>query len=88
MTTYIGTRTRIVVRNGRPWFVLDDVCGVLDLPDAAADDLPIAELDTAGVQAADGFVHQVRVVSPEGVQLLVDLSETVEAAQFKEVHGV
>lgn len=87
MTAYIGTRTRTCRVGNVDWFVLDDVCGILKLAPAEADTLPIAELGTGPARDAHGYIHQVRIVSPDGARELLARSTTPEARAFQESHS-
>ena len=83
--TYIGRQVRLLTRDGAPWFVLADVCGVLDLsnPTMAAKSLDDDDLSTAEVIDSMGRKQQARIVSEPGVYQLVFQSRKPEAREFR-----
>lgn len=83
--TYIGRQVRVLMRDGEPWFVLADVCGVLDLsnPTMAARSIDEDALSTAEVIDSMGRKQQARVVAEAGVYELVFQSRKPEAREFR-----
>lgn len=83
--SYVGRQVRVLTRDGAPWFVLADVCGVLDLtnPTMAAKSLDDDDLSTAEVTDALGRAQTARVVSEPGVYQLVFQSRKPEAREFR-----
>lgn len=78
---------RVVHRDGAPWFVLADVCRILDLsnPSKAAASLDDDERHTLtnGEGIAAPQVQQVTVISESGLWSLILRSRKAEAKRFK-----
>lgn len=83
--TYIGRQVRVLTRDGSPWFVLADVCGVLDLsnPTMVAKSIDEDDLSTAEVIDSMGRNQTARVVAEPGVYQLVFQSRKPEAREFR-----
>ncbi len=82
--TYADTAVRVVMRDGEPWFVLADLCKVLDISNVGN---VAARLDEAGVRQADirsgGQMRAVTVVNESGMYEVVIRSDKPEAAAFR-----
>lgn len=81
---YQDTEVRTVVQNGEPWFVLADLCKVLNLSTPAR----VAErLDEAGVSQAHissgGQQRSMTVVNESGMYEVVIRSDKPEAVMFR-----
>lgn len=83
---------RVVTRDGAPWFILADVCRVLDIgnPTAAASRLDDDEKNTLNIDDTERFSAGMRagnpvmnVVSESGLYSLVLTSRKPEAKVFK-----
>ncbi len=85
---------RVVIRSGEPWFVLADVCRVLDInqPHHAAarlDDDEKATVDTRDIDTGingckiDARVQQITIISESGLYALVMTSRKPEAKRFR-----
>jgi len=83
--SYVGHQVRVVTRAGEPWFVLADVCGVLELtnPTMAARGVDGDALSTAEVTDALGRRQTARVVAEPGLYELVFQSRKPEAREFR-----
>lgn len=79
------TDVRVVAMDGEPWFVLADVCTILDLtnPSMVAQRVPDYALSTAEVIDSMGRRQNVRVVNEAGLYEVVFLSRKPEALEFK-----
>ncbi len=82
---YGDTTVRTVVIDGEPWFVLADLCRVLDLtnPTMVADRLESDALSTAEVIDSMGRTQQARIVSESGMYEVIFLSRKPEARLFR-----
>jgi anti-repressor protein len=80
-----GTDVRVVTQDGEPWFVLADVCRVLDIanPSDAASRIDQDALGTAEVIDSMGRTQRARIVEEAGVYEVVFLSRKPEARHFK-----
>lgn len=83
--TYEDTQIRTVVVEGEPWFVLADLCKVLDLPNVSMvaqrlDDLNISQAD---VQNSRGQMRKTVIVSEAGMYEVVIRSDKPEAVSFR-----
>lgn len=76
---------RVVTIDGEPWFVLADLCRVLDLsnPSMVADRLDTDALSTAEVIDSMGRDQSARIVSEPGMYAVVFMSRKPEAAAFR-----
>jgi prophage antirepressor-like protein len=79
-----GIRVRIVMRDGEPWFVLADVCRVLDIvnPTRAADRLDDDEKGLHTVKTPGG-PQDVVIINESGLYSLILTSRKPEAKRFK-----
>jgi prophage antirepressor-like protein len=81
---YEGREVRTVQRDGEPWWVLKDVCDVLDLSNSrmVADRL---DDDEKGVSIADtlGGRQELTIISESGLYNVILLSRKPEAKKFK-----
>lgn len=81
---YAEHEVRTIVIDGEPWFVLADVCRVLDIVNAAN---VAARLDEADVRQTDissgGQRRRVSIVSESGMYEVAIRSDKPEARQFR-----
>lgn len=82
--TYGEHPVRVVTIDGEPWFVLADLCKVLDLPNAAMVKRRL-DGDMKGVNRIDtpGGNQQVTIVSEAGMYEVVIRSDKPEAVAFR-----
>lgn len=82
--SYEGNEVRTIQRNGEPWWVLKDVCDVLELSNSrmVADRL---DEDEKGVSIVDtlGGKQELTVISESGLYNVILLSRKLEAKKFK-----
>lgn len=82
--TYEEKEVRTIQRNGQPWWVLKDVCEVLELSNSrmVADRL---DEDEKGVSIIDtlGGKQELTVISESGLYNVILLSRKPEARKFK-----
>ena len=82
--SYEGNEVRTIQRNGEPWWVLKDVCDVLELSNSrmVADRL---DEDEKGVSIVDtlGGKQELTVISESGLYNVILLSRKPEAKKFK-----
>ncbi len=82
--TYEKKEVRTIQKNGETWWVLKDVCGVLELSNSrmVADRL---DEDEKGVSTVDtlGGKQELTVISESGLYNVILLSRKPEAKQFK-----
>lgn len=83
--TYTDHQVRVVVIDGEPWFVLADLCRVLDIanPSMVADRIDADALSTAEVIDSMGRTQQARIVSEPGMYEVIFLSRKPEAVNFR-----
>ena len=81
---YGGQQVRVIDRDGEPWFVLADLCRVLELPNASMVARRI-DPEMKGVSQIDthGGPQQMAVVSEPGMYEVVIRSDKPEAALFR-----
>ncbi len=79
-----GTAVRVVIRAGAPWFVLADVCRVLDIAEAHRATARLDD-DEKGrhTMTTPGGAQEVTIVSESGLYSLVLTSRKPEAKRFK-----
>ena len=79
---------RVVERDGEPWFVLADVCLVLDLgnPSRVASRIPISERHTltTGKGITDPRVQALTIINEPGLYRVIFTSRKPEAEAFKD----
>lgn len=83
--TYEDHTVRVVTIDGEPWFVLSDLCKVLDLPQVSR---VKARLDDAltqskGITDSMGRVQEATVVSEAGMYEVIIRSDKPEAVAFR-----
>jgi anti-repressor protein len=81
-----GQPIRVVTINSEPWWVLADVCSVLDLsnPTMVASRIDDADaLSTAEVIDSMGRSQSARIISESGLYEVIFLSRKTEAKAFK-----
>lgn len=83
--TYEGTPVRTVIIDGEPWFVLADLCRILDLanPSMVAERIEPDALSTAEVIDSMRRTQQARIVSESGMYEVIFLSRKPEARAFR-----
>lgn len=83
--TYTDHEVRVIVLDGDPWFVLRDVCNVLDIaqPVRVAEALDEDEVTTTHVTDSLGREQQTYIVSESGLYSLILRSRKPEAKAFK-----
>lgn len=83
--SYEGNEVRTVLRDGEPWWVLKDVCAVLDISNSrdAAVRLDEDEKDDVGITDAIGRQQNTTVISESGLYNVILLSRKPEAKKFK-----
>ena len=83
--TYEGQQVRTVVVDGEPWFVLTDLCRVLDLsnPSMVRDRVDPDALSTAEVIDSMGRTQSAATVNESGLYEVIFLSRKPEARAFK-----
>ena len=81
---YGGQQVRVINRDGEPWFVLTDLCRVLELPNASMVARRI-DPEMKGVSQIDthGGPQQMAVVSEPGMYEVVIRSDKPEATAFR-----
>lgn len=83
--TYRATQIRVVLIDGEPWFVLADLCRVLEIANVGN---VAARMDAVNIRQADvensrGQVRQTLVVSEPGMYEVVIRSDKPEAVEFR-----
>lgn len=83
--TFESSDVRVLDVAGDPWFVLADLCRVLDLsnPSMVADRVDPDALSTAEVIDSMGRTQQARTVSESGMYEVIFLSRKPDARAFK-----
>jgi len=83
--SYEGKEVRTIQRNGETWWVLKDVCGVLDLSNARmiADRLDEDDVSLAYVTDSIGRQQQTNIVNESGLYNVILRSDKPEAKKFK-----
>lgn len=83
--TYGDAPVRTVVIDGEPWFVLADLCAVLDLANVGnvADRLDEVNIRRTDVENTRGQMRQTIIVSEPGMYEVVIRSDKPEAAVFR-----
>jgi prophage antirepressor-like protein len=82
---YEGSQVRTVIKSGEPWFVVKDVCEILELgnPSQAISRLDDDERDTLILNEGTSGNPIVAIVNEPGLYSLVLGSRKPEAKQFK-----
>lgn len=82
---YEGNDVRTVNQNGEPWWVLKDVCGILDIGNnrMVADRLDEDEKDEVSITDAIGRSQNTTVVSESGLYNVIFLSRKPQAKKIK-----
>ncbi|MBS3937615.1 MAG: phage antirepressor KilAC domain-containing protein [Peptococcaceae bacterium] len=83
--SYEGKEVRTIQRNGEPWWVLKDVCDVLELSNARmiADRLDGDDVSLAYVTDNMGRQQQTNIVNESGLYDVILRSDKPEAKKFK-----
>lgn len=81
---YGDHKIRTVMRDGEPWFVIADLCRVLELtnPTMVAERLEADDLSRAEVIDSIGRTQEARVTNEPGTYQLIFMSEKPEAKKF------
>ena len=82
---YGDHRVRTLTVDGEPWFVLADICKILEIgnPSMVAERLDGDALSTTEVTDALGRTQHARTVSEPGLYDVIFLSRQPEARQFR-----
>lgn len=82
---YDGASVRVITVEGEPWFVLADICRVLDLgnPSMVANRLDGDALSSTEVIDSMGREQRARIVSEAGLYEVIFLSRKPEAKTFR-----
>lgn len=82
---YGGQQVRVIDRDGEPWFVLADLCKVLEIGNArmVAQRITAESVSTADVLDSRGVAHPTNIVDEPGMYEVVFLSRKPEAAAFR-----
>lgn len=83
--TYEGNEVRTIQRNGEPWWVLKDVCAVLDLttPARVAERLEEDEVSQSHLTDSIGRQQETIIISESGLYNVILRSDKSEAKKFK-----
>lgn len=82
---YSGAEVRTVQKAGTPWFVLKDVCGVLNLgtPSRVAERLDGDEVSLTHLTDSLGRLQETTVISESGLYNVILRSDKPEAKPFR-----
>ena len=82
--SYEGKEVRTIAKSGEPWWVLKDVCEVLELSNSRMVAERLDE-DEKGVSIVDtlGGKQELTVISESGLYNVILLSRKPEARKFK-----
>lgn len=82
---YSGAEVRTVQKDGAPWFVLKDVCGVLNLgtPSRVAERLGGDEVSLTHLTDSLGRLQETTVISESGLYNVILRSDKPEAKPFR-----
>ncbi|MFW6681764.1 phage antirepressor KilAC domain-containing protein [Komagataeibacter intermedius] len=80
-----GQEVRVLDVNGAPWWVLSDVCAILEItnPTRAADRLDEDECTLHTVKGVDGKPRETNIINESGLWSLVLTSRKAAAKRFK-----
>lgn len=83
--SYEGNEIRTVQRDGEPWWVLKDVCGILEIGNnrMVSDRLDDDEKDEVSITDAIGRQQNTTIISESGLYNAILLSRKPEAKKFK-----
>ena len=83
--TYEGSAVRTVLIDDEPWFVLADLCKVLDLsnPTMVAERVDTDDLSSTEVIDSKGRTQTARIVSEPGMYQVIFMSRKPEAVAFR-----
>ena len=81
---YEGNTVRTVMKDGNPWWVLKDVCSVLDIGNSR-DVMARLDSDEKGVDIIDtpGGKQEVSIINESGLYSVILVSRKPEAKKFK-----
>ena len=82
--TFQGNSVRTLVKDGNPWWVLKDVCAVLEIGNSS-DVMARLDSDEKGVDTIDtpGGRQEVAVINESGLYSVILVSRKPEAKKFK-----
>ena len=83
--TYEGTPVRTLTRDGEPWFVLADLCRVLDIANVGnvAARLDVLNIRQTEVENSRGQMRRTLIVNEPGMYEVVLRSDKTEATSFR-----
>lgn len=83
--TYEGTPMRTLSRDGEPWFVLADLCRVLDIANVGnvAARLDVLNIRQTEVENSRGQMRRTLIVNEPGMYEVVLRSDKTEATSFR-----
>ena len=83
--TYEGTPVRTLSRDGEPWFVLADLCRVLDIANVGnvAARLDVLNIRQTEVENSRGQMRRTLIVNEPGMYEVVLRSDKTEATSFR-----
>jgi len=83
--SFEGTEVRVLDQTGEPWWVLTDVCQVLEIANSrdAATRLDDDEKDDVGITDAIGREQKTTIINESGLWSLVLTSRKLAAKRFK-----
>ena len=81
---YEGNTVRTVMKDGNPWWVLKDVCSVLEIGNSR-DVMARLDSDEKGVDIIDtpGGKQEVSIINESGLYSVILVSRKPEAKKFK-----
>jgi prophage antirepressor-like protein len=84
LLSFDGAAVRVVTRDGEPWFVLADVCKVLEIENSGNASARLDD-DEKGIHTVDTLKgpQKVTVVNASGLYSLVLTSRKPDAKRFK-----
>ena len=79
--SYNSKQVRTIIKDGEPWFVAKDVCGILEISNGrdAISRLDTDEKDAVGITDTIGRIQLTTIISESGVYALVFTSRKPEA---------
>ena len=85
LSVYGFAALRVIEKDGNPWFVASEVCGVLGISNSrdAVAKLDEDEKDGVGITDAIGRVQQNTIINESGLYSIVLTSRKPEAKRFK-----
>lgn len=82
---YDGRQIRTVLKDGQPWWVLKDICGVLELttPARVAERLEIDEVSETHIIDSLGRTQLTTIINESGLYNVIIRSDKPEAKKFR-----